>query len=226
MQENPRTILLFGGTFDPVHHGHLILGRCLAEHVGAESLVFIPAASPPHKDPAHASGPDRLAMLRLAVAGEAGMEVSPVELGREGPSYTIETVAQMRRQYGPDAELAWVIGADSLEQLHTWHREKELVERVRFLTVRRAGHVETREEALKALGRNFTARQRRRLAEDLVETPEIEISSTEIRRRIGEGLSVRYLLPDPVTDYIHSRGLYLSEGKDASPAAHGGQRPA
>lgn len=199
-------IALFGGTFDPVHHGHLIVGRAVMEQLQFERVVFIPAASPPHKlgrrltDASH-----RLEMTRLAVAGEPGFEVSDIETRRTGPSYTIHTVEAFFEQVGPDAELAWIIGGDSLPELHSWYQIERLVDACRIVTAARPGY-ETPD--LQPLRATLPAERVERLIADVLTTPRIDISATDIRRRAREGRSVRYLVPDAVAEYISAHDLY------------------
>ena len=214
----PNDVVLLGGTFDPVHNGHLIVARAVAEWGRFDRVTLVPTASPPHKTPARAPGPDRLEMLRLATEGEGIFEICDLELRRMGPSYTIDTLTEIRRTRGADATLHWVIGADMLEYLHTWSRATEVVAMARILTMTRPPWHLRVPEIFTALTQRFGPEQIRRLRQDVVSTPLIDISSTEIRRRIGGGLSVRYLIPDPVRAYIQARGLYRSEptaGADA-----------
>ncbi len=204
-------IVIFGGTFDPIHHGHLITARAVAEHFGFEKVTFMPAKVPPHKDGApHKSAPasDRLEMVRLAVADSKMFDVSDIELQRDGPSYTFDTLMSLCRQYGQEANLHWIIGADMLEDLPMWHNAGEVIEMARIITAARPPYSERVPEVLEALRDHFTAEQVVRLGEGVALTPLIDISSTDIRRRFAEARSVRYLTPAAVIDYIHKRGLY------------------
>jgi nicotinate-nucleotide adenylyltransferase len=199
-------IALFGGTFDPIHHGHLIVARAVLEQLDFESVVFIPAQNPPHKiglelsDASH-----RLEMARLAVEGERYFDVSDVEIRRAGLSYTVVTVESYRQMVGPDVPLAWIIGADSLPELHSWYRIGELIDSCRVVTAARPGYDVP---DLAPLRRTLSPEQIDRLCRDVLATPAIDISATDIRRRVREGLSVRYLVPEPVRAYIHQQGLY------------------
>ncbi|HOA74831.1 MAG TPA: nicotinate-nucleotide adenylyltransferase [Phycisphaerae bacterium] len=199
-------IALFGGTFDPIHHGHLIVARAVVEQLGYARVVLIPAPNPPHKvgreltDATH-----RLEMARRAVEGEPRFDVSDIELRRPGLSYTILTVEAFRREVGPDVPLAWIIGGDSLPELHSWYRIGELVDACRIVTAVRAGY-ETPD--LSALRRTLAPEQVDRLCRDILPTPVIEISATDIRRRVHDGESIRYLVPESVRAYIHDHNLY------------------
>jgi len=197
---------LFGGTFNPVHVGHLIVARAVLEHLGLERMVLIPSANPPHKSPqAVAGAEDRLAMLRLAIADEPGFDLSACEIERPGPSYTIDTVAAFRREWGDKAELHWLIGSDSLSELASWHRVAELVGMCRIVTAARPGR---EVPDLSALGGRVGERQIQRLRDGILPTPRIDISASEIRRRVRQGRSVRWLVPTAVAQYIDRRGLY------------------
>jgi len=202
-------IVLFGGTFDPVHNGHLIVARHLAERLGLERMTLLPAARPPHKAPACVSGAHRVEMLRRAIEGEHVFEVSELELSREGPSYTIDTIQAVRERSGPGASVSLVIGADMLAELPDWHRAEEVVEAAEIIVARRPPWHLRMEEVFASLAVALSARQVERIRRGVVETPLIDISSTEIRRRIREGRSIRFLVPDDVRAYIEERGLYL-----------------
>ena len=204
-----RRILIFGGTFDPVHHGHLIVAQAIAERAPFDRVTFVPTASPPHKEPARAPGSDRLAMLRLACEGERGFEVSDIELRRQGPSYTVDTLAELRRLESPGAEFHLLLGADMLAELPNWHRAGELVALTRFVIAGRAPWPPPRmEELLASVRRRLGGEAARQLDCALAETPRIDVSSSDIRHRIAEGRSVRYLVPEAVRVYIAEHGLY------------------
>lgn len=203
-------ILLFGGTFDPIHHGHLIVARFAAERLGISRVTLIPAAEPPHKRAAAITPvEDRLAMCRLAVAGDSLFEVSDCEAARGGRSYTIQTIEQLRSQAGSEDHFFWLIGADSLHELPTWFRAQELVELCTMVTVARPGFELGRLETLRPA---FSEAQILRLRSHVLETPEIDISATEIRARVAAGKSTRYLTPDAVERYIAEHGLYRGGG--------------
>ena len=207
-------IALLGGSFNPIHHGHLIVARSIAEQMRLDRIIFLPTAQPPHKngmrllDEQH-----RAAMVKLAIKGERALEFSDYDLTREGPSYTIDTVAHFRETLGMDIILYWIIGADSLADLTTWYRVRALVDCCRIITAGRPGWEQI----------DWT-RLRSRLSEDqiailksgVVNSPLVDISATDIRRRIRERRSIRYLVPDVVRDYIHSENLYRPEPVDAA----------
>lgn len=198
---------LFGGSFNPIHFGHLIPAESAAEQIGLNRLIFVPSAQPPHKS-GHslASAEDRLEMTRRAAADHPLFEVSDVELTREGPSYTIDTIAEFRRRFGLDVVLHWIIGADSLAELATWHRADELIDACQIVTMVRPGW--PAETAIERLRTRLAADQVARLAAGIVNTPAIDISATQIRHRIAAGKPVRFFLPGVVLHYITERNLY------------------
>jgi nicotinate-nucleotide adenylyltransferase len=186
-------IALFGGSFDPVHHGHLLLAQDAVEQLGLDWLVFVPAGVNPHKmqrEPA-ASPLHRLKMLEAATAGVDYFRCDPLELERGGPSYTVDTVEHYKARW-PQARLFLLLGEDNLDKLHTWHRIERLRELVEFVCFGRS----VGEDAA-AAPRNHVRLERR-----------IDISSTEIRQRIARGLPIHYLVPESVRALIQSNALY------------------
>jgi len=203
-----KRIAVFGGTFDPVHIGHLITARAVAEQRGFERITLVPAASPPHKRGALAAPEHRMAMLRLAVGDDPTFEICELELYRTGPSYTYRTLIELRDRHGPDAELYWIIGADMLASLHTWHRAKEVMDLARILVAARPPWPGKADELLAGLAGPLGPQNVEQLRRSIVETPLIDISSTELRRRIAAGRPVRYFIPEHVITYIDKHGLY------------------
>lgn len=199
-------IALFGGSFNPVHHGHLIVARAVAEELNVARLVFVPSANPPHKmgqDLADAA--DRLEMVRLAVAGEPLFETSDIEVRRHGPSYTILTIEEYRSRLTTGQDLYWIIGGDTISELHTWFRARELVDLCRIVTAVRPGF-ETPD--LSVLQPTLTHAQVERLRQGILQTPRVDISATEVRRRVAAGRSTRFLVPEAVLEYIEGHKLY------------------
>ncbi len=196
---------LFGGSFDPVHYGHLVLAESCREQCGLDRVWFIPAAAPPHKLQRELSSPaHRVEMLRLAIGGHEGFELSTVEIDRGGVSYTIDTIREIRRQQ-PHAELYLLMGADSLVDLPLWRHPGEICREAIPVAVRRAGSPEPDFSLL-----NGVADDRR--LEDVkrcqVEMPLVGFSSSEIRQRVQQGLSIRYHTPRAVEKYIETHSLY------------------
>jgi nicotinate-nucleotide adenylyltransferase len=199
-------LLLFGGSFDPLHHGHLIVSRHVAERLDCARVVLIPSAMPPHKqDHVLAPAEDRLAMCRAAVEGDTQFEVSDWETRQSGPNYTLHTVEHFRRELGAGVDLCWLIGMDSLRELGTWHRAAELVDGCTVVTAGRPGY---ERPGAAELGGHFSAAQIRRLEDHVVDGPRIDISADEIRARWRRGVSVRYLVPEAVWRYMERTRLY------------------
>ena len=197
---------LYGGSFDPIHIAHLVVAEEACGVLALDRVVFIPAKLPPHKAGADlADARDRVRMARLAVAGNAKFWVSEVELRRPGRSYTIDTVAAMRRRFGARAELFFLMGTDSLAELPTWRKARELVRQCTFVPLSRAG---VRLPGAAALGRALGEREGRGMLKRLIRMPRLEISGCDIRRRVAAGRSIRYLVPDAVAKYIARKGLY------------------
>jgi nicotinate-nucleotide adenylyltransferase len=179
---------IYGGTFDPVHHGHLILARQALEEFKLNRLVFVPAAESPFKIHNHtARASDRFAMLQLAIKGEDRFDVDPLEIERGGVSYSIDTV-KMFRGRDPEAELFFLVGEDNAYRLAEWHRFEELKKLASFVVLSRSEDFQSPE---------YPVVQRR-----------IEISSTEIRNRVANGESITYLVPESVKHYIEQHQLY------------------
>ncbi len=204
-----QSVGLYGGSFDPIHFGHLISARSLAEHFGLDRIVLIPSARPPHKPEVQLAGEEhRIAMVRAAVGDDPLFEVSDLEFHREGPSYTIDTVAAMQQTLGASVELSWIIGADSLPELPTWYCVADLVKRVRIITATRPGW---QRPDCSTLAATVGLEHAKRLLANSALTPAIDISATDIRQRAASGLSIRYLVPAAVASYIHEHRLYAGD---------------
>ena len=219
---------LFGGTFDPVHFGHLRLATELAEAFRLDKVVFLPAGLPYHRGRgAHATNDERLTMLKLAVQRDARFDVDDRELRREGPTYTYDTLAGIRAERGPDAPLVFLTGSDTFAKVDTWHRWTELFELAHFAVAIRADDARWATQGPGAFPREIWPRITLNLRELLgtpsgkvmtyVMTP-LAISSTSIRSLVAEGGSIRYLTPDPVVEYIRSHRLYAPESAPAESA--------
>ncbi len=199
---------LLGGSFNPVHNGHLIIARAVAETLGLDRVILLPTKQPPHKragsliDAEH-----RIAMVQLAIEGEPLFEFSDVDASRAAPTYTIDTIAHIRGELGLDTELYWIIGGDSLAELAAWYRAGELVDACHIVTALRPG-TDTIDFTNAALTAVFTSEQIARLQQGILETPMIDISSTQVRRRCEAKQSIRYLVPDEVRKYINHNDLY------------------
>ena len=200
-------LAFFGGTFDPVHCGHLIIARHVVEQARLDRLTFVPAGVPPHKEAAHSAAKHRMAMLKLAVAGHGELDVSDIELSRPGRSFTYDTLRALRERH-PGDRLLWLIGLDILEDLPRWYRAAALVREFEFLVAMRPPGGPLLESARSALREAFGVRAARRLTANVLTTPLIEISSTTIRARVANGLPIDWLTPPPVARYVRKHGLY------------------
>lgn len=195
--------LFFGGSFDPVHIGHLIVARDVMEVLGFEKVVFVPAHQAPLKEPHMASPEDRLEMLRLSFEGFDNFEVSEMEIKRGGISYTVDTARELYKNLRERPFL--LIGADSFLSLHLWREPHKLVSLARFVVVDREGKWDKVKSYIRE---NFPKLKE---GEDfhVVSVRRIDISSTEIRERIRKGKSIKWMVPDKVEDYILTKALYM-----------------
>jgi nicotinate-nucleotide adenylyltransferase len=199
-------VALFGGTFNPIHLGHLIAARSIAEHLDLSRVIIIPAAYPPHKwSHELAEAGHRLQMARLAVADERHLEVSDTEFHQGGMNYSIRSVEELGRTLGPDVRLHWIIGGDTLLHLRNWHRIREMVQMCRIITAVRPGFDAP---DLSPLLETLPPAEVARIREGIIPTPRIDISATEIRWRVRQGRSIRYLVPETVREYILHHDLY------------------
>jgi nicotinate-nucleotide adenylyltransferase len=198
---------LFGGTFDPIHLGHLILAEACRESCELDLVLFVVAGEPPHKRGDRTSVNHRLEMARLATAGHSSFEVSEIEAKRPGPHYSVETLAAIRQER-PDDELFFLIGADSLVDLPLWREPDRICQLARLVVVNRPGidAPSSPSPATEAFSPLF------------VTVPPIGIASSDLRRRLAEGKSIRYQVPKPVEAYIRANGLYrTSRAADLGP---------
>lgn len=220
MQSNPKRRLpqaseperlgIFGGTFDPVHYGHLICAEQLREAIGLDLVIFVPSNRSPHKpDYVPATDRHRLAMLELAVRGHDNFRVSDVEIARGGLSYTVDTLAILRSQFGPDAVFWLLMGMDAYLDLPAWKQPDEIVAQCRFGVARRPGYAGNVDPALPVAKTQF------------VDITPVDISSTGIRERLVQGRSIAFLVPDPVAAYIHKNRPYPAPGRGENAAPTG-----
>jgi nicotinate-nucleotide adenylyltransferase len=204
-----------GGTFDPIHHGHLAIAEEAREVLGLERVLFVPAGIPPHRPAgAVASAPDRAAMVALAIDGNAGFELSRIELDRPGPSYTSDTLDALgaaARETGRPADLTFILSAETLHDLPSWHAPEHIVDTSRIAVVPREGYPAPDRAWLRA---SFPGREDRF---DFLEGPRLGLSSTSIRARVAAGRSIRYLVPPAVAAYITAHDLYRDLTRRSSP---------
>ncbi|MBI2860265.1 MAG: nicotinate-nucleotide adenylyltransferase [Chloroflexi bacterium] len=197
---------VLGGTFDPVHNGHLAVAQAVRDRLQLDQIIFVPACLPWLKKDRQVTPPEhRIAMLRLALAERAGLTVSPLEIVRGGPSYTADTVEELRRCLGTEAELFFIMGCDSLAGLPRWQDPARIIKMCRLVAVPRPGCPRTDLTALEAAIPGISGRV------VLLDAPVIDVSATDIRRRIAAGLPVDHLVPPPVLRYIREHRLYLDE---------------
>ena len=199
---------VLGGTFDPPHIGHLILAQEAYQALGLAEVLFVPAGEPWRKAGRELSPREhRLAMTRLAVADNPALAVCTAEVDRPGPSYTAETLAELRAQLGPESELSFIMGADSLSDFPHWHEPRRILELAKLAVAERSAVGDERSEDVVP----------EELAEDLrgrvvwLRMPLIAISASEVRQRVREGLSIRYWVPEAVEKYVRQHGLYAGD---------------
>ena len=182
---------ILGGTFDPIHIGHLIAASSVYEALNLDSVVFIPAGDPWQKrDRDLSTGQQRLKMVKLATENDTRFQVSDVEIARSGPTYAVDTVREWKR-LNPSDELFWIVGSDALSGIPSWHEWEALVSEVTIVAVNRVGQNDS-------VPFDFVS----------VDMPEVRISATELRDRFTNGLDTQYLVPKNVSQYISDQGLY------------------
>jgi nicotinate-nucleotide adenylyltransferase len=198
---------VLGGTFDPIHIGHLTLAAVVREKLCLAEVVFVPAGNPYFKVHKSISAAEhRLAMVRLAIAENPGFKISLLEVDRPGPSYTVNTLSEMRRGLSEDDELFFILGWDILAELPEWRQPARLISLCHLVAVPRVGYNLPKFELLEAAIPGITERVL------VLDEPRINISSSVIRERLARGLPVQRLVPDSVADYIHKHGLYQDRG--------------
>ncbi|MDU2374178.1 nicotinate-nucleotide adenylyltransferase [Peptoniphilus harei] len=196
---------IFGGSFDPIHYGHLMICEYIKEEMGLDKVIFIPTGNPPHKD-LGVSAEDRYEMVRIAISPNPDFEISDIETTRVNLSYTVDTIRELKKIY-KEEKLYFLIGLDSLFQLKTWKKIGDLSQEIEFVVALRPGYINKEEidNEIDFLRENFGTKI------NLIKTPLYEISSTDLRDRIHEGKSLRYLIPKKVLDYIEESGFYKGD---------------
>jgi nicotinate-nucleotide adenylyltransferase len=203
------SIGIFGGTFDPIHVAHLAVAQAAAEAIGLECVVFVPAGQPPHKlDTVITPATDRLAMVRLAIEGNDRFSVDPLEIERDGPSFTVDTLEAIRARgsaVGPD-DLALILSVEAYRELPTWREPERIVELARIVVAPREGYPDA--------GRSSVASVPGGGARTVfLDKPRLRLSASELRTWASEGRSLRYLVPDAVAAYIGDHGLYRNPSR-------------
>ena len=204
MADRLSKIGILGGTFDPIHMGHLVMAEAVRMEYELDQVLFIPANSPPHKLGVPITPIiHRYIMTMMATYSNPSFFVSPIERDRPGPSYTIDTVKALLADYSTGTELFFIAGTDTIAELHTWNDIYALLELCHFVGASRPGRNQMIDSEIKRFG-NLGQQKIHKLS-----TPELEISSTDIRERVRNGRSIRYFVPESVENYIHKEGLYL-----------------
>ena len=195
---------ILGGTFDPVHNGHIKVAEAVKTQLDLAKVVFMPAGQPWLKSDSPVSpAQHRAEMVRLAIAGRLGFELSLLEINRPGPSYTVDTIEEFRNKNGDGNELFFILGRDSLSQLPRWKEPSRLIELCRLVAVPRPGSKLPDLKELETLIPGLSSRL------VLLDKPEVDVSATQIRKRVAEGLPIRGLVPEPVAVYIKQHKLYV-----------------
>lgn len=200
---------IIGGTFDPIHCAHLIVAEEARTRFALDKVLFVPAGQPPHK-PGHpvSEAVHRYAMVVLATACNPAFDVSRIEMEREGPSYSVDTIRALRKAHGTDTEVRFIIGADEALDLPNWHEAESLPELARFVVAPRPG------SDLAELKTRLPSRFYDSL--DFLPVPPLDVSATDLRARVASGESIKYLVPETVEAYIRKQRLYLETAHDRS----------
>jgi nicotinate-nucleotide adenylyltransferase len=218
---NTAPIGIFGGTFDPIHHGHLRLAQEALEQCRMGEIRFIPSGTPPHRSAPLASSEQRLHMVRMALQRQAGFVVDEREVRRRDKCYTVETLSALRAELGPQQPLCLLLGSDAFLQLHTWHQWERLFELAHLVVIQRPGRpvgnaMAQAEASLREHYQSRLAPTPQLLHESasghivVLDMPQLDISATDIRSRAAQHKNLRYLLPDAVAHYIQINHLYTS----------------
>jgi len=196
---------VLGGTFDPIHQGHLVIAEEAITRLNLAEVLFMPAGQPWLKmDYPISSAEHRVQMVRLAIANKPGFRLSTMEIERDGPTYTVDTIAQLQAQLGAGTELFFVLGWDNLNELPQWREPARLVKLCHLVAVPRPGYPLPKLDALEAVIPGLTS------SIIILNTPEIDISASEIRNMVAQGLSITHLVPEPVDRYIREHRLYTT----------------
>ncbi len=203
-----KRIGVMGGTFDPIHIGHLVTAEEARKQFQLDQVIFMPSGQPPHKEGRRNLDPeDRYLMAVIATASNPHFKVSRMEIDRPGPSYTIDTVRELHRLYGRNTEVYFITGADAILEILTWKEPERILEEATFIAATRPGY------DLKRLEESLPEAEKKRHATDprvlVMEIPALAISSTDIRDRVGEGRAITYLVPEGVAKFIEKNGFYL-----------------
>ena len=196
---------VLGGTFDPIHHGHIIVAEETRAGLNLAEVILVPAGQPWLKEASPILAAEhRVQMIRLAIAAKPYFRLSTMEIDRAGPSYTVDTITELQAQLGAGDELFFILGWDNLAQLPQWREPSRLIKMCRLVAVPRPGYplpdLDSLEAAIPGLSKSVI----------ILDKPDIDIDATEIRNRVARGLSIRHLVPEPVDEYIKQHKLYLT----------------
>ena len=201
MANKKKRIGILGGTFNPVHLGHLMIAEMASEAFGLNRVIFVPAKEPPHKETDVIDAKYRLEMVRAAVLDNPNFVVADVEMQREGKSYTIDTLRYFHDVYGPTTEFFFIAGTDTIQNLPTWKYIEELLDMCEFIGAIRPGATDDIGESIEWFGQRGSRIH-------ILEVPEMKLSATDLRHRLRHGLSTRYMLPRSVYQYIKEHKIY------------------
>lgn len=204
-KKNKIRFAVMGGTFDPIHYGHLVTAEAVRDEYNLDKAIFMPSGNPPHKmSKATSDANHRYLMTVLATTTNPYFEVSKAEIDREGITYTVDTIRELRNIYGENAEIYFITGADAILEIFTWYNVEELFKMCFFVAATRPGfHGKDMEQKLNEIKSKYKKEIFK------IEVPSLAISSTDIRDRIRTGKTIRYLLPEAIEDYIRKFNLYL-----------------
>lgn len=197
-----KRIGVFGGSFNPLHIGHLIIAESAWQEFNLEKVIFVPTGDTPNKSMHHINKTDRFEMVKLAITENPNFSISSIEIERKGPSYTVDTIRQLRAEWGDSYSIYFIAGTDAIADMPTWKYNLELLDSCHFICASRPGSEKRIKQAVSYFGRKGIAKIH------FLRTPELEISSTILRECISAGRSVKYMIPDSVIQYINIHGLY------------------
>jgi nicotinate-nucleotide adenylyltransferase len=200
-----RKLGIMGGTFNPIHYGHLVTAEEAYHQFSLDLVIFMPAGHPPHKEDGDIiPGEDRYLMTVIATSSNPHFTASRLEIDRPGPSYTIDTLRELRKIYGPQVDFFFITGADAILEILTWKDSEKIYEMCSFIAATRPGYSLQKFKELHLIENNPSKKP----VVHFIEVPALAISSTDIRRRVREGKPIRYLVPDEVAIYIEKNGFY------------------
>ncbi len=197
-----KCIGVFGGSFNPIHIGHLILAESARQEFHLEKVIFIPTGDTPNKDMHYVDKIDRFHMVELAIQGNPYFEISSIEMERTGPSYTVDTIHQVKKMIGDEYKIYFLAGTDAVADLPTWKYNKKLLSICDFICASRPGSTDKLNKSVSYFGELGKEKIH------FLKMPELEISSTDLRRRIENNMSVTYMIPDGVIKYIKEKQIY------------------